>query len=112
MKKLILYFALVLFAGISLEFTVSRSQKLQNTVLPAKTVVLKHPEAADLNTFFAQNKNFTLYIFQCGSSDELADLLVKLGKDKTTSCIAGALSGEYQAIDVTLKNPQKKVWFV
>ncbi len=112
MKKLILFPILILFAGISLEFTILPQAKLQNKVLPAKTVVLKHPDAADLNTFFTKNKNFTLYIFQCGSSEELLNLLLKLGKDKTASCMTGALSGEYQAIEVSLKSSQKKIWFV
>jgi len=113
MKKLFFLLTLLVFAAVSYEFSSVRSAILQSTVMPPKTIILKHPGAEDLNVFFAQTTVFTIYVYQCGTAQDLQSIVGKLSKDKVvSSCVPASANGDYQAINVNLKQTQNKTWFV
>lgn len=105
--------AVILFGTLYFSATEFSHPLLRAQVVPPKTVVLKHPAAGQLNSFFAQTTVFTLYLYQYGTQQDLQALLLKLKKDKAVnSCVLGTLTGDYQALEVSLKQAQSKSWFV
>jgi hypothetical protein len=113
MKKPFLLILLVLVSAGFYNFSKAPGKIHQTSAIPAKTVYLKHPLAANLDAFFAQTTVFTLYVFQSGSAQDLKLLIEKLRQDKAlNSCVAGSVNGDFQAVDVSLKQIQNKTWFV
>jgi hypothetical protein len=81
---------------------------------PAKTIILKHPMAADANTYFASGTFFHFEVYKPGSSDDVAKIVAALKSDPAVESVSlGALTGgDYQAITLTLKTAQNKAWFI
>ncbi|MCU0360387.1 MAG: hypothetical protein MUF75_06650 [Bacteroidia bacterium] len=113
MKKIFLLILLVLVSVGFYNFSKAPGKFHQTSAIPPKTVYLKHPLAANLDVFFAQTTVFTLYIFQSGSTQDLKLLIKKLSQDKAlNSCVTGSVNGDFQAVEVSLKQIQNKAWFV
>jgi hypothetical protein len=82
--------------------------------IPARTIILKHPMAADANKYFASGTFFHFEVYKPGSSDDVAKILAALKSDPAVESVSlGALTGgDYQAITLTLKTAQNKAWFI
>jgi len=80
--------------------------------IPAKTVCIKHPAAADANSFFSQATVVSFEVYKVGSKDELATIVSSLKKANGIESVSeGKLNGDYQAITITLKSAKNKAWF-
>lgn len=81
---------------------------------PARTIILKHPMAADANKFFASGTFFNFEVYQPGSAADLNKIVTALKSDPAVESVnVGALTGgSYQAITITLKIAQNKAWFI
>ncbi len=84
----------------------------QTQVYPNKTVIIKHPAATDANRFFAEVTVLRIDIYKAGSKEDLEKILLALRKDKAVeSCTLDQLNGDFQAINISLKQGQSKAWF-
>jgi hypothetical protein len=80
--------------------------------IPDKTVFIKDPAATDHAGFFSSRVNYHFEIFKAGSVEEVQKILKSLQADKkVSSATAGKLTGDYQAIDLSLKQNADKAWF-
>lgn len=103
-----LFFWNVFFSGIRIPDSIWQAQSY-----PEKTIILKHPAAGNPTAYFAQTSIFTFYIFRGGTTPEKERLVKRLAKDKAVqSCSLGVLNGDFQAVEVSLKQPQSKSWFI
>jgi hypothetical protein len=114
--KIFRVLALLLIIPTSLIFSSERNaslyQKLISQEVPARTVFFKHPAAADLTAFFSKNTIYHFEVYRAGNSENLAKLVQVLGNDPAVaSCITGQLTGDFQAITLTLKETKNKEWF-
>ncbi len=106
------FFLLALSADALYSSTFGSTPAAQTQVYPNKTVVIKHPAAADANRFFAEVTVFRIDIYKAGSKEDLEKILVALRKDKAVeSCTLDQLNGDFQAINISLKQGQGKAWF-
>lgn len=81
--------------------------------LPAKTVCIKHPLAADAAKFFSTGTSFHFEVFKPGSKTDLVSIIDKLKKvDGVENCIPGNVNGDYFSIELTLKTTKDKAWFM
>lgn len=81
--------------------------------LPAKTVCIKHPEAADANKYFASATVINFEVYKAGSTAELDKIVKTLSTDKNIeSCTAGKVTGDFSAITLSLKTAKDKAYFV
>lgn len=81
--------------------------------IPAKTIVLKHPAAANINSYFSGATLVSFEVYKSGSKEELAKILSSLKSNKAvSSCSEGTVTGDFQQITITLKTAQNKAWFV
>ncbi len=114
MKKHLSFF--VLFAFLS-GLLFSKSNPLvhlqQSSLYPPKTIVIKHPAASDVNRYFAEVTVLRIEIYKVGTKVDLDKILTDLRKDKAVESIElGSLNGDFQAINISLKQGQGKKWFV
>lgn len=80
---------------------------------PAKTIVIKHPEAASADKYFAKSTVVMFEVYKAGTKDEVAKIIKSLQSDANVeSATEGKLTGDYQAITLTLKSTKDKAWFV
>ncbi len=80
--------------------------------IPAKTVCIKNPAAADANKFFSETKMLSFEIYKAGSQDEVAKIMASFKKDAAVESVTeGKLNGDYQQITITLKSAKNKAWF-
>lgn len=81
--------------------------------MPDRTVVIKHPAAANVNTFFSSGTLFNFEVYKAGSKVEINKMLEDLKNDPAVESVTlGALTGDYQAFTLVLKAPKNKAWFV
>ncbi len=80
---------------------------------PVKTIVIKHPEAANADKYFAKSTIVMFEVYKAGSKDDVAKIIKSLQSDSNVESVTeGNLTGDYQAITITLKNNKDKAWFV
>ncbi|MCW3077304.1 MAG: hypothetical protein JWO32_1913 [Bacteroidetes bacterium] len=80
---------------------------------PAKTVCIKHPEAADANKYFSTSTVVMFEVYKAGTHGEVAKMIKSLKSDSNVQSVSeGALTGDYQAITLTLKSAKDKSWFI
>ncbi|HQQ95570.1 MAG TPA: hypothetical protein PLQ93_13530 [Bacteroidia bacterium] len=112
MKYIISLSLLLLLSGISAS-PVLISPIIQTKETPAHTVFIKHPAAEDVNRYFSEASMFQLEIYKTGTKEELQKILTQLRKDKAVeSCTEGVVTGDFQAVVVSLKQAQNKTWFI
>ena len=81
--------------------------------IPAKTIVLKHPAAANIDSYFSGATLVSFEVYKSGSKEDLAKIVNSLKTNKNiASCSEGAVNGDFQQITITLKSAQNKAWFV
>lgn len=115
MKKIVLLSGLFLFmlpalltAQISIDPVAAKPQSFE-----PNTVFIKHPAANNSDVYFAEATMFHFEIYKSGGKTDLETALTKLRADKQVeSCSEGVVTGDFQAVTVTLKSPQSKAWFV
>jgi hypothetical protein len=80
---------------------------------PAKTVIIKHPAAHNLNVYFSTTSTLFFEVYKPGSKEDVAELIAVLSKDpRVESCNEGIRTGDYLAMSITLKAQADKEWFV
>jgi len=114
MKKLIIL--VLLFVGC-VDFVFSKPnlilQNQQSDLYPPKTIVIKHPAAADVNRYFAEVTVLRIEIYKVGSNEDLNTIIEALKKDKAVESISiDQLNGDFQALTISLKKGQGKQWFI
>lgn len=87
-----------------------------NTVIladiPAKTVVIKHPEATDVTKYFASATVINFEIYKVGSATDLEKIIKSISGDANVlSFVAGRVTGDFSAVTLTLKSAKGKTWF-
>ena len=81
--------------------------------IPAKTVCIKHPEAADANKYFAAATVVNFEVYKAGSTAEVDKIVKILSEDKNVeSCTADKVTGDFSAITLSLKSAKNKAYFV
>jgi hypothetical protein len=79
---------------------------------PAKTVFFKHPDAADVNKFFSEGKTYMFEVYKIGTKEDLAKVIKSLSSDAAVENVKeGIVTGDFQAILMTLKTTKDKAWF-
>lgn len=92
---------------------------LKNTVvsvnfseIPAKTVCIKHPAAANAAKFFSETTMLSFEVYKAGSADEVAMIVSSLKKDGNVESVTeGKTTGDYQQFTISLKSAKNKAWF-
>jgi hypothetical protein len=85
----------------------------QSTEPPAKTVFFKHPNATDPAKFFSEGKMYMFEVYKIGTKEDLEKVIKSFGSDKAVENIKeGIVTGDFQAIHLTLKATKDKAWFV
>lgn len=115
MKKIVLFSGLMLLmipgfltAQTSLDPVAARQQNFE-----PNTVFIKHPAAHNIDVYFAEATMLYFEIYKSGSKADLQSALTVLRADQVVeSCTEGVVTGDFQAVTVTLKSPQSKAWFV
>jgi hypothetical protein len=80
---------------------------------PAKTAVIKHPAASNINKYFSEATLFHFEVYKIGSQQDINMVITAFTKDSNVeSCTAGVVTGDYQAFDVSVKSAKDKAWFV
>jgi hypothetical protein len=80
--------------------------------IPAKTVCIKNPSAADVNKFFSETTVLSFEVYKAGSKEEITKIINLLKKDAAVESVSeGKLTGDYQSITLTLKSAKNKAWF-
>ncbi len=81
--------------------------------LPAKTICIKHPLAADPVKFFSTGTSFHFEIFKAGTKSDLLSIIDKLKKvEGVENCLPGNVNGDYFSVELTLKSVKDKAWFM
>jgi hypothetical protein len=79
---------------------------------PVKTICLKHPAAADVNKFFSEITMLTFEVFKPGTKEDVANIISSLKNTAGIESVTeGNLTGDYQAITISLKSAKNKAWF-
>lgn len=79
---------------------------------PAKTIIIKHPDAADANVYFSKSTVVSFEVYKAGTKDEVAKMIKSLKSDANVQSVSeGSLTGDYQSITITLKAAKNKAWF-
>jgi hypothetical protein len=80
---------------------------------PAKTICIKNPQAANANQFFSSSTVLMFEVYKAGSADDLAKILKVLNSDPNVESVSeGPLTGDFQALTISLKSAKNKAWFV
>lgn len=81
--------------------------------IPAKTICIKHPNASEPDKFFSTSTNLMFEVYKAGSKEEVEEMIKILKSDSNVqSASEGRLTGDYQAVTISLKNTKDKAWFV
>lgn len=79
---------------------------------PERTVIIKHPSATNLNTFFSTTTTLFFEVYKPGTKEDIATIIKTLTKNANVkSCTEGLLTGDYQGFTMELKSPMDKVAF-
>ncbi len=79
---------------------------------PNKTICIKHPDA-NKPTFFAEVKTLYFEVYKPDTKADIVNIVDKLSKDpQVQSCNVGKQTGDYYAIQLILKKPADKNWFI
>ena len=79
---------------------------------PAKTIIIKHPAAENIDGFFSTTTVLMFEIYKAGSKEDLAKIIAALKKNADVeSCVEGPLTGDYQAMTLTIKSMKNKQWY-
>lgn len=99
-------FIFSLAAALSMGVAVAQSD------LKAHTICLKDPAAENVTGFFAATTLVNFEVFKVGSQEDITRIVNSFKKDKAVQdVIVGALTGEFQAFTLILKEAKNKVWF-
>lgn len=80
---------------------------------PAKTVCIKHPQATNVNQFFSGANVLMFEIYKGGTEAEIGQIVKALEADPNIeSAVMGPLTGDFQAVTITLKSNKDKAWFM
>ena len=80
---------------------------------PSKTICIKNAQAADADKFFSTSTIVMFEVYKAGSKEEVAKIIKSLKLDPNVESVnEGALTGDYQAITITLKSTKDKAWFI
>jgi hypothetical protein len=102
-----------LLAGPVSSVNAAQASNIIISELPAKTVCIKHPEAADANKFFVKANIVMFEIYKGGSAEEVGRIVKALEADPNIeSAIMGPLTGDFQAVTISLKSNKDKAWFM
>lgn len=116
MKIIKLLSASLLLSVCTLQATAAKSLNKANYIFaetPAKTIVIKNPSAGDVNKFFASTTVLMFEVYKAGTAEDLAKIIKSLSSDTNVDrCDQGVLSGDYQAITLTLKSNKDKAYFI
>ena len=111
-KTLVLAASIVAFAPqiSALNGTTSFVKSFSET--PEKTVIIKHPAASNLNTFFSTTTTLFFEVYKPATKKDIAALIKTLSKNTyVKSCTEGLLTGDYQGFTLELKSPMDKIAF-
>lgn len=98
-------------ASASASTTSALSVKLTN--MPDKTICLKHPQAANTDKFFSSTTMLSFEIYKPGNSEFVKAVIASLKADPNVQSVTeGAVTGDFYAINITLKSAQSKQWFI
>ncbi|MDX2171653.1 MAG: hypothetical protein SFY56_00940 [Bacteroidota bacterium] len=90
----------------------TNSYKVTLVDIPAKTVCMKHPEAADATKYFASATVINFEIYKVGSTADMEKIIKSLSSDANVeSCEAGKITGDFSAVTLSLKSAKGKAWF-
>ncbi len=106
--------SLILSIGAVNSVSASNSTTVVNfNNYPAKTICLKHPDAANSDKFFSTQTMFNFEIYKPANAAEVAGI-VKLFKANADVlvCDAGRVTGDFHAINLVLKSAKSKSWFI
>ncbi len=80
--------------------------------IPAKTIIIKHPAATNIDGFFSTTTVMMFEIYKAGSTEDLAKIVAAFKKNADVeSCVEGTLTGDYQAMTLTIKSMKSKQWY-
>lgn len=80
---------------------------------PAKTICLKHPEAANSDKFFSTQTMLNFEIYKPTSEAEVAEIVKKFKANADVAgCDLGRVTGDFHSITLTLKQAKSKSWFI
>jgi hypothetical protein len=80
--------------------------------IPAKTIFIKNPAAANLNEFFSEVTVLSFEVYKAGSAADVAKIIASFKKSSNIESVTeGKLNGDYQSITLTLKSAKDKAWF-
>lgn len=115
MKMIFTLFSLFLLftpSQISAQVSIDPMAARQQTYAP-NTAFIKHPAAHNLDAYFSEAGIIHFEIYKCGSKADLQSALTVLRAAKEVeSCTEGVVTGDFQAVSVSLKTPQSKTWFI
>lgn len=90
----------------------TNSNKVILVDIPAKTVCIKHPEAADATKYFASATVITFEIYKVGTASEMEAIMKALKNDANVDNVeAGKITGDFSAVTLSLKSAKGKAWF-
>ena len=97
--------------SLPLEANVSQPVSVYSEI-PAKTIIIKHPAATNIDGFFSTTTVLTFEIYKAGSKEDLAKMIAAFKKNTDVeSCVEGPLTGDYQAMTLTIKSMKSKQWY-
>ena len=100
--------ALLALGVVNSELQAQANSSVQ-TATPPKTIVIKHPLAANPDNFFSTGTAFTFEIFKAGDVSIITELLKK--DANVSQCTVGNVTGDYSQISIALKAQKDKKWF-
>ena len=111
--RIISFSVLLVGAVVSPTINAANSSTVVLADIPAKTVCIKHPEAADANKYFAAATVVNFEVYKAGSIANVEKIVKLLSEDKNVeSCTAGKVTGDFSAITLSLKSAKNKAYFV
>lgn len=112
LKFLSICFVISLFSASVSASVTNPLQNIFSSDLPEKTIVIKHPAAFNVDDFFATNKFLMFEIYKVGSTENLNKVIASFKKNPNVeACEIGPLTGDYQAISISMKSTKDKQWF-
>jgi hypothetical protein len=110
MKKLT-FLALACFLSV---FSFSKHLAIHsvNKETPSKTICIKHPDANKPN-FFSTITVLSFEVYKPDTKGDIVTIVDKFSKmAEVQSCNVGKQTGDYYRINLIVKKPQDKAWYV
>lgn len=113
MKKLVVCLSLASFSLVSVNaLNAARSNYSIVYQVPEKTICIKNAQAGDAAKFFSTTTTFYFEVYKPGTKAEFAAIIDALSATEgVKSCSPGTVTGDYYAINLTLKTAKDKAWF-